>query len=427
MVRLMRGESWLAIIPRERDYIRVYVRLGANNEFDKAKMATYTPDVFLEAAGKALDPYRLSFKHLEWHSVVHDITDRMASVWSDPTHRVFLAGDACHTHDPSLGQGMNTSTCDGYNIGWKIALVVKGVATPSILSTYETERRPIPEQLINFDTLTDKYGRGLPDEAVAAKAGLTLSQLRELYPPREILTSGLGIQYGPNVLIPADVGDQSAAKKITLGARMPYHEIVNHASARVENLSTVYKADGRFRIMVFPGRLDEPQNIEQFRMLCHELYTIVFKYTPEFKGKPKSLFDTITVHSTNSRRSVEFPNSFPDILLEYDNEMGWNYNKIFVDEGGQMGSYEAFGIDEAVGAVVVVRPDGYVGYIGSLALAEDLVVEIDSVVEKDVTGPLTKYFEGFMIPQRTMDEPYRIPMLQPGKKAGEKIWTMPWE
>ena len=61
--------------------------------------------------------------------------------------RVFLAGDAAHIHSPAGGQGMNTGIQDAYNLGWKLAAVADG-ATPSLLDTYEAERRPVAEHVL---------------------------------------------------------------------------------------------------------------------------------------------------------------------------------------------------------------------------------------------------------------------------------------
>jgi 2-polyprenyl-6-methoxyphenol hydroxylase-like FAD-dependent oxidoreductase len=57
--------------------------------------------------------------------------------------RVFLAGDAAHVHSPAGAQGMNTGIQDAWNLGWKLALAARGAADPSLLDTYEAERRPI--------------------------------------------------------------------------------------------------------------------------------------------------------------------------------------------------------------------------------------------------------------------------------------------
>ena len=62
--------------------------------------------------------------------------------------RVFLAGDAGHIHSPVGGQGMNTGIQDAWNLGWKLALVTTGSATPELLDSYETERWPVGRALL---------------------------------------------------------------------------------------------------------------------------------------------------------------------------------------------------------------------------------------------------------------------------------------
>src|SRR5690606_23578182 len=65
--------------------------------------------------------------------------------------RVFLAGDAAHVHPPTGGQGLNTSVQDAYNLGWKLAAVLKG-ADQALLDTYEAERRPVAESMLGLST-----------------------------------------------------------------------------------------------------------------------------------------------------------------------------------------------------------------------------------------------------------------------------------
>ncbi len=62
--------------------------------------------------------------------------------------RVFIAGDAAHRHPPSNGLGSNTSIQDSFNLAWKLALVVKGKASPKLLETYSAERAPIAKQIV---------------------------------------------------------------------------------------------------------------------------------------------------------------------------------------------------------------------------------------------------------------------------------------
>ena len=64
--------------------------------------------------------------------------------------RVFLAGDAAHIHSPAGAQGMNTGIQDACNLGWKLALVIQGVADPTLTDTYEAERRPVGRFVLSF-------------------------------------------------------------------------------------------------------------------------------------------------------------------------------------------------------------------------------------------------------------------------------------
>jgi hypothetical protein len=63
---------------------------------------------------------------------------------------VFIAGDAAHVHPPTGAQGLNTSIQDVYNLGWKLARVLRGEATDKLLATYEAERRPVAAQMLDI-------------------------------------------------------------------------------------------------------------------------------------------------------------------------------------------------------------------------------------------------------------------------------------
>ncbi|HEY0618358.1 MAG TPA: FAD-dependent monooxygenase [Kribbella sp.] len=85
-----------------------------------------------------------------------DVKLKGTSVWSvnhmyaeqSSVGRVFCMGDAIHRHPPSNGLGSNTSIQDAYNLAWKLALVLRGQASPSLLDTYDTERTPIAQQIV---------------------------------------------------------------------------------------------------------------------------------------------------------------------------------------------------------------------------------------------------------------------------------------
>ena len=63
---------------------------------------------------------------------------------------MFLAGDAAHVHSPAGGQGMNTGIQDAWNLGWKLALVARGLAGETLLDTYDAERRPVGRSVVRF-------------------------------------------------------------------------------------------------------------------------------------------------------------------------------------------------------------------------------------------------------------------------------------
>jgi 2,4-dichlorophenol 6-monooxygenase len=86
-----------------------------------------------------------------------DVKLKGTSVWSvnhmyaekASKGRVFCMGDAIHRHPPSNGLGSNTSIQDAYNLAWKLALVLKGQAAPELLQTYDDERAPIAQQIVD--------------------------------------------------------------------------------------------------------------------------------------------------------------------------------------------------------------------------------------------------------------------------------------
>jgi 2-polyprenyl-6-methoxyphenol hydroxylase-like FAD-dependent oxidoreductase len=99
----------------------------------------------LQAVVDRLAPRPAVLSTMRWSSVFrisHRIVDRYGQ------GRVFVAGDAAHIHPPTGAQGMNTGIQDACNLAWKLALVVKGEAGPALLDTYDTERRPVGEEVV---------------------------------------------------------------------------------------------------------------------------------------------------------------------------------------------------------------------------------------------------------------------------------------
>ena len=117
--------------------VRMYIeldKLKANERIDRNNM---TVDVLIDAANRILAPYKLDVKEVPWWSV-YEIGQRLTTAFDDSTTergpRIFLAGDACHTHSPKAGQGLNTSVMDTWNLGWKLAHVLTGKASVDLFS-----------------------------------------------------------------------------------------------------------------------------------------------------------------------------------------------------------------------------------------------------------------------------------------------------
>jgi 2-polyprenyl-6-methoxyphenol hydroxylase-like FAD-dependent oxidoreductase len=90
----------------------------------------------------------ITIRSVSWASAFN-MNARLADRYRDG--RVFLAADAAHTHPPTGGQGLNTSVQDAYNLGGKLAAVLRG-APEALLDTYEQERRPIAAQMLGLAT-----------------------------------------------------------------------------------------------------------------------------------------------------------------------------------------------------------------------------------------------------------------------------------
>ncbi|MES2582921.1 MAG: FAD-dependent monooxygenase [Pseudomonadota bacterium] len=93
--------------------------------------------------------------------------------------RVFLAGDACHLHPPFGGYGMNMGIADGVDLGWKLAAVLQGWGGPILLDSYESERRPVhqfvmDEATANHSVLSNQLVQGgLEDDSPAGRQART--------------------------------------------------------------------------------------------------------------------------------------------------------------------------------------------------------------------------------------------------------------
>lgn len=315
--------------------------------------------------------------------------------------RVFLAGDAVHTHSPKAGQGMNVSMADAYNLGWKIASVVNGRSPRSILKTYQSERRRIAQDLIDFDHKFSRLFSGRPAKDILDTEGISMDEFKQTFQKAHMFTSGLSVDYGASMLIAKAgsateqgdgtdvstahnttankqvVGKQHLATNAEIGKRLPSFKVLNQSDSRPWHFAERLPADGRFRIILFAGNVLLAEQQDRVRRFCAILdapNSWLHRVTPAGQAID-SVVEILTLHSA-PRRDVELLRDFPELLHPFDEKKGWDYMKVYVDDDsyheGHGRAYEKYGVDAEKGCVVVVRPDQYVGYVGELGDEHDL-------------------------------------------------------
>ncbi|KAI0966919.1 pentachlorophenol monooxygenase [Xylaria arbuscula] len=143
--------------------------------------------VFQEVA----DQLGIGFKvgEVEW-STAWEVRNNIATSYR--AGRLLICGDASHVHSPAGGQGMNGCMQDAFNLGWKLAAVYKGQASPDILDTYEKERKPIGEQISAGAAATHKIVMGFGIEPAER---LPLTQVPNWEEQTVSLVSGLAHNY----------------------------------------------------------------------------------------------------------------------------------------------------------------------------------------------------------------------------------------
>ena len=302
---------------------------------------------------------------------------------------------------------MNCSMQDTYNLGWKIALVAKHICTRDILKTYHTERRQVAQDLIEFDRKFARLFSGRPNASgVSDTPGVSMDEFKSVFLQGQLFASGLSVNYDASMLIAKSgnpqgqddgtqtnaapkervVGKQELAKNISLGMRFPSFQVLNQADARPWHFQEWLRSDGRFRLIIFAGNVGDAAQKARLKTLCAKLGSqdsFLRRFTPP--DQPiDSIIEILTLHSA-PRQDVELLEDFPALLHPFDEVLGHDYDKVFVDDAcyhaGHGHAYQNYGVASQRGCIVAVRPDQHVGFIGEL---ED-------------TADLDYYFDGFLV------------------------------
>lgn len=282
---------------------------------------------------------------------------------------------------------MNVSMMDSYNLAWKLTYHINGLAPEptspdnpaSLLETYQTERHEIAQQLIDFDRKFSSMFSG----QMGATEGLTQEEFQQAFKLGNGFTSGCGVEYPENMLVIRDELDVDIKSKgpnpitgtdyisgiLRPGRRLLNVRLLRHAdgwqrdihdgmSSQMETLCgniisdpdpTDIPSTGRFRILCLTSTdlLDRSsisvQTLEEVTLLEAQF--------------PKSVIEQIILHP-QLHRSFEW-NDVP-MCVKQQAEMR------FYDGSALDDAYSIYGVDPVQGALVVVRPDGYVGVVACL-------------------------------------------------------------
>lgn len=352
----------ILLIPREGGYLfRMYIDLGEVDRADRGAVRATTPEVAIAKANEILSPYRLDVRDVAWYSVYevgHRLTDSFDDVPADlvgeRTPRVFIAGDACHTHSAKAGQGMNVSMQDGFNLGWKLGYVLDGRSPESLLATYSAERQVIAKNLIDFDKEWSTLMAKKPEEFDNP------AQLGEFYVRTAEFPAGFMTEYAPSMLI-GDTTNQLLATGFAVGKRFKSAVVDRVADGNPIHLGHHHRADGRWRVYVFADALPGAESVvpDWARWMATAADSPVVTHTPA-GADLDSLFDV----------KVVYPGPFPEVDLSAVPELFLprsgpfqliDYEKVYAIDPAQ-DVRQLRGIDPA-GAIVVVRPDQYVAAV----------------------------------------------------------------
>jgi len=384
------NDGSIIIIPREGGYLfRLYIELDKLGADERVSDRNITADDLVAKARRILKPHSLDVKQIPWWSV-YEIGQRLTDKFDDVPEAetvqrvgktvqrvpcVFIAGDACHTHSPKAGQGMNVSMQDGFNLGWKLAAVLRKRHARHLLHTYSAERQAIARELIDFDR---EWAAML-----ASTKGFDAAQTQRYFVKHGRYTAGTAAHYGPSLLT-GEAAHQHLASGLTIGMRFHSAPVIRLSDAKPIELGHVVKADGRFRIFAFAEAGDTGASNSRMRALCDFLAEArespVRKYTPAAEDIDAVIDLRAVFQQSHRDLSME---AMPPLLLPAKGRFRLrDYEKIFcanLKDGRDI--FALRGIDRQRGCLVIVRPDQYVAH----------VLPLDGYAE------LAAYFDGFMV------------------------------
>ncbi|VXC28062.1 3-hydroxybenzoate 4-monooxygenase [Arthrobacter sp. 9AX] len=361
----------ILLIPREGGHLfRMYVDLGEVDPATHHAVRNTSIEQIIQKANEILHPYTLDVRNVAWHSVYevgHRLTDRFDDVLPEDrgtrNPRVFITGDACHTHSAKAGQGMNVSMQDGFNIAWKLGHVLEGRSPESLLATYSAERQVVAKNLIDFDKEWSTMMAKKPEEFEHP------SDLEDFYVRTAEFPAGFMTEYAPSMLV-APAKHQALATGFPVGKRFKSAPVVRVGDTNPMHLGHHATADGRWRIYVFADAAPAGPHsaVADLAAWIADSPESPLAATPP-DADPDAWFDVKVIYQQPHTAvdigkvpAVFKPQVGPFKLTDYE--------KVYATEPAA-DIFELRGLDRG-GVVVVVRPDQYVANVLPLTATAEL-------------------------------------------------------
>ncbi len=381
-------EGAILVLPREGGYlVRLYVELDRLGENERVADRGLSIDDIIAKAQRILKPHTFDVKEVVWWSIYeigHRLTDTFDDVPADQigkrTPRVMLAGDACHTHSPKAGQGMNVSMGDTFNLGWKLISVLTGRAEPSLLHTYTAERWGAAKGLVDFDHRWSRIvgTRSADDDAAEAP------RFQREFIRNGKFTAGLTVCYETSALI-GNHTSQGLALGFPVGLRFHSAPVIRLADARPMELGHCIEADARWRMFIFADQGDAGRQGGAVAELCDFLENDPTSPIRAHTRAGEDIDAVIDVRAVFQQgfRDLNYA-GMPSLLRPHKGVYGLcDYEKVFcsdIKSGNDI--FDMRGVDRSQGCIVIVRPDQHVAHVLPLSAREEL----------------TQFFGGFLLP-----------------------------
>ncbi|KAL5118274.1 hypothetical protein ACEQ8H_003784 [Pleosporales sp. CAS-2024a] len=377
----------IMVIPRENNMVRLYIQVASSTDKDWNPRKQVSAEDTQKLAQAILKPYTITWDRIEWYSV-YPIGQGIAERYT-LDERVFMGGDACHTHSPKAGQGMNTAFLDAVNLAWKIHHVESGWAARSVLKTYESERQLIAETLLDFDAKYAKlFSTRLPSAGEVAGAASTApieeNEFIKTFKASCEFTSGYGVAYKPNTInwgpehaaqSPLFLSYQHGTSQRT-GRILTPATVTRVVDANVVHLEQEIPLNGSYRLFIFGGKLavtaaalsDLAANMATptsfFSSFLYPDLDIKDRYHEH--DNPHTSFLSLALIFNTKRCNIFIDKQLPKLLARYADHV---YADDVWDQrvpDAQAAAHAKMGLDEEKGGIVVVRPDGYVSAVVKL-------------------------------------------------------------